>query len=161
AAVVELGMNHRGETRELAAIAQPTIALVNNAQREHQEFMANVAEVAHEHADAVSALPAGGIAVLNHDDACIEGWRDAARNAGAQVVTFGIDKGADVTAGVRLHGDGSALALNTPDGHAHVKLGVPGLHMARNALAAGAAAMAAGASLLAVKRGLGAFRAVA
>ena len=32
-------MNHRGETPELAAIARPTVALVNNAQREHQEFM--------------------------------------------------------------------------------------------------------------------------
>ena len=56
AAVIELGMNHRGETRELAAIAQPTIAVVNNAQREHQEFMNSVEEVAAEHADAVLAL---------------------------------------------------------------------------------------------------------
>ena len=44
-------MNHRGETRELAAIAQPTIAVVTNAQREHQEFMRSVDEVAAEHAD--------------------------------------------------------------------------------------------------------------
>ena len=59
AAVIELGMNHRGETRELAAIARPTIVVVNNAQREHQEFMASVAEVAAEHADAIAALPRG------------------------------------------------------------------------------------------------------
>ena len=41
-AVVELGMNHPGETQLLAQIAEPTIAVVNNAQREHQEFMATV-----------------------------------------------------------------------------------------------------------------------
>ena len=45
-AVFEIGMNHRGETRELAAIAQPTIAVVTNAQREHQEFMRSVDDVA-------------------------------------------------------------------------------------------------------------------
>ena len=65
---IELGMNHRGETAELAAIAQPTIAVVNNAQREHQEFMRSVADVAAEHAAIVRALPRGGIAVLNADD---------------------------------------------------------------------------------------------
>ena len=44
--VVELGMNHPGEIDYLAGIAQPTVALVNNAQREHQEFMKSVAGVA-------------------------------------------------------------------------------------------------------------------
>ena len=48
AAVVELGMNHPGEIALLAAIAAPTVALVNNAQREHQEFMASVEAVARE-----------------------------------------------------------------------------------------------------------------
>jgi UDP-N-acetylmuramoyl-tripeptide--D-alanyl-D-alanine ligase len=46
AAVVEMGMNHPGEIARLAQIALPTVGLVNNAQREHQEFMASVAAVA-------------------------------------------------------------------------------------------------------------------
>ncbi|MEN9889358.1 MAG: UDP-N-acetylmuramoyl-tripeptide--D-alanyl-D-alanine ligase, partial [Pseudomonadota bacterium] len=47
-AVVELGMNHPGEIAQLARLAQPTVALVNNAQREHQEFMHTVQAVAEE-----------------------------------------------------------------------------------------------------------------
>src|SRR5688500_14526862 len=42
---IELGMNHRGEIAHLAAIARPTVALVNNAQREHLEFMRSVEEI--------------------------------------------------------------------------------------------------------------------
>jgi UDP-N-acetylmuramoyl-tripeptide--D-alanyl-D-alanine ligase len=62
AGVVELGMNHSGEIALLAAIAQPTIALVNNAQREHQEFMATVEAVARENGTVIEALGPGGTA---------------------------------------------------------------------------------------------------
>src|SRR5690606_33056313 len=53
--VVELGMNHPGEIAELAAIAQPTVALVNNAQREHLEFMSSVEAVAQENGSGLSS----------------------------------------------------------------------------------------------------------
>ena len=43
---IEMGMNHEGEIDYLAGIAQPTVALVNNAQREHLEFMRSVEAVA-------------------------------------------------------------------------------------------------------------------
>ncbi len=56
AAVVELGMNHPGEIARLAAIAQPTVAMVNNAQREHQEFMHTVEAVALENGSVFAAL---------------------------------------------------------------------------------------------------------
>jgi len=161
AAVVELGMNHRGETRELAAIARPTIAVVNNAQREHQEFMTSVEDVADEHADAVLALNTGGTAVLNADDAHVATWRRAAARVGAQVSTFALAASAEVKAKAALHFDRSVLAITTPRGDCGVTLGVPGAHMARNALAATAAALAAGVGIDAVKQGLEAFRAVA
>jgi UDP-N-acetylmuramoyl-tripeptide--D-alanyl-D-alanine ligase len=160
AAVVELGMNHRGETRELAAIAQPTIAIVNNAQREHQEFMTSVAEVAAEHADAIGALPRDGIAIINADDAHADLWRASAHAAGTRVVTFALDRHADVHARCTLHPDRSELDLVTPAGPLRATIAVPGRHMARNAVAATAAALSMDASPAAIAMGLAGFRAV-
>ena len=161
AAVVELGMNHRGETAELAAIARPTIAVVNNAQREHQEFMRSVAEVAAEHADAILALPPGGVAVINADDPYAGAWREAGARAHARVVGFGTGAGADVRGDVALGATGSTLEVATAAGTTTIALAVPGRPMAQNALAAVAAALAAGADLASIRRGLEAFRPVA
>ena len=68
AGVVALGMNHPGEIAELAAITAPTVALVNNAQREHQEFMASVEAVAVENGSVISALGQTGVAVYPADE---------------------------------------------------------------------------------------------
>lgn len=156
-AVFELGMNHRGETRELAAIAAPTIAVVTNAQREHQEFMRSVAEVADEHADAIAALPRGGHAIVNADDAHAGVWRAAAARAGARVIAFGFGVDADVRGDVTLLRDGSRLALTLGGTTREVTLQVPGRHMAMNALAAAAAAQAAGVDARDILTGLGRF----
>ena len=160
-AAIELGMNHRGETAELAAIARPTVAVVNNAQREHQEFMRTVGEVAAEHADLIRALPPGGIAVVNADDAFVDTWRDAARlSPGVGIVEFALDHPAAVRGRFASDTAGGTLMLATPAGDATVTLGVPGRHSAANALAAATAALSIGVSLAAVVRGLQAFRAV-
>src|SRR5256885_11092854 len=66
-AVLEMGMNHPGEIAELAAIGQPTVALVNNAQREHQEFMHTVEAVARENGSVLLSLPADGVAVRSEE----------------------------------------------------------------------------------------------
>jgi UDP-N-acetylmuramoyl-tripeptide--D-alanyl-D-alanine ligase len=159
AAVVELGMNHPGETAELAAIAQPTVALVNNAQREHQEFMRSTADVAAEHAALLRALPPDGVAVLNADDPHLDLWRAAAGQA--RIVGFGLDHAADVRGRHVPEAGGGVLDLAAAAGRATVRLAVPGRHNASNALAATAAALAVGVPLAAVVRGLEAFRPVA
>jgi murE/murF fusion protein len=76
--VIELGMNHPGEIAYLADIARPTVALVNNAQREHQEFMATVEAVARENGSVFAALPRNGTAVFPAGDEftrCGRNWR--------------------------------------------------------------------------------------
>ena len=70
-AVLEMGMNHPGEIAELAAIAQPMVALVNNAQREHQEFMGTVEAVARENGSVLefclgTAWPSSLLAMNTH-----------------------------------------------------------------------------------------------
>ncbi len=158
AAVVELGMNHPGEIAELAAIAAPTVALVNNAQREHQEFMASVEAVARENGSVIGALPADGTAVFPADDAHAAIWRELA--GARRVMSFGTEGPADVSAEARWSVDHWDLALATPAGGSAVALRVAGLHNVRNALAATACALAAGCPLEAVVRGLQAFEPV-
>ena len=113
---IELGMNHKGEIAYLAGIAQPTIALVNNAQREHLEFMGSVQEVAAENASVYDALPADGVAVVNADDGHAALFRDAAR--GRRVVDFGLEAPAMVGGGYALKPLASELRLRTPAGEA-------------------------------------------
>jgi UDP-N-acetylmuramoyl-tripeptide--D-alanyl-D-alanine ligase len=156
--VVEIGMNHPGETAELAGIAAPTIAVINNAQREHQEFMRSVADVAAEHASLASALPADGIAVINADDGHAGVWRTAAGKR--RVRDFGLDPRAAVSAACSLQAASAHLAVRTPEAAAEFDLPLAGEHNVRNALAAIAAATAAGATLEACVRALSGFAAV-
>jgi UDP-N-acetylmuramoyl-tripeptide--D-alanyl-D-alanine ligase len=153
---VELGMNHKGEIAYLAGIAQPTIALVNNAQREHLEFMGTVEEVAAENASVYGALSAEGVAVVNADDAHALLFRRAAQTR--RVVDFGLEAPAMIRGGYALKPLASELLLHTPVGEAHAALAIPGLHNVRNALAASACAHAAGVPVATIASGLAAFR---
>jgi len=152
AAVIEMGMNHPGETAELAEICRPTVALINNAQREHQEFMKTVAAVAEEHAAVIAALPADGIAVINADDEFAAYWRGVAGHR--RVIDFGLQRPAAVQGRYAATADGIDLDIRLPGGSARVRLAAAGAHNARNALAAAAAATAAGVDADAVRRGL-------
>ena len=162
AGVVELGMNHPGEIARLARIAQPTIALVNNAQREHQEFMASVEAVARENGAAIEALGAAGTVVYPADDEHAPLWHELAGSR--PQLTFALHGQADITADALWVDDETgphwALVLHTPAGSSSLALRLAGRHNLKNALAASACALAAGASLAAVKRGLEAFEPV-
>ena len=162
-AVVELGMNHPGEIATLATIAQPTVALVNNAQREHLEFMGTVEAVAKENGSVIDALPAQGVAVFPSDDAFSALW---AAKAGARATrTFSAATGAahlaDVTClDAQWSGDAWQVSVNTPAGPLHYALHIAGWHNVKNSLAAVACALAAGVPLASIALGLAAFEPV-
>ena len=162
-AVVELGMNHPGEIAQLSAVAQPTVALVNNAQREHLEFMHTVDAVAAENGAVITALPASGVAVFPADDAYAPLWRKLAGTR--RVLTFSA-QAKPAGEGVYLQsarwGSGcwQLEAVAQLAGHTETlafDLHIAGRHNVLNALAAAACALAAGVSAENVVRGLSSF----
>jgi UDP-N-acetylmuramoyl-tripeptide--D-alanyl-D-alanine ligase len=159
-AVLELGMNHPGEIGRLAGLARPTVALVNNAQREHQEFMATVQAVARENGTVMEALGPAGVAVFPAGEEFTSLWRQLAGQR--TCMTFGdAGSGADlVLAGTEwAQGHWTVRAL-TPAGPVDYRLHIAGRHNVRNSLAAAACALAAGVPLQAIARGLEAFEPV-
>jgi UDP-N-acetylmuramoyl-tripeptide--D-alanyl-D-alanine ligase len=110
AAVIEMGMNHPGEIGRLAAIAEPTVAMVNNAQREHQEFMHTVEAVARENGSVLQALPSDGVAVFPGDDEYTGLGRGLAP---CEVLTFGLTEACDVSATYTSNGFGNHLSITT------------------------------------------------
>ena len=162
AVVVELGMNHPGEIAELAAITAPTVALVNNAQREHQEFMASIEAVARENGSVIEALGNAGVAVFPADDDYTALWHGLAGSR--PTLTFALEephraspRRADVTCEAEWDHDHWAVMLHTPAGAATLQLRAAGWHNVKNALAATACALAAGCPLDAIRRGLEGF----
>ena len=157
AAVIEMGMNHPGEIATLAAMAQPTVALVNNAQREHLEFMHTVEAVARENGSVFASLLANGVAVFPAGDAYTELWQSLAHaQPGRSTLTFG--EGGDVACAQATWGQGAwAVTLTTPQGDVATHLHIAGRHNVTNALAATACTLAAGAPLAAIAQGLNDF----
>lgn len=152
-AVVEIGMNHPGEMAGLARIAAPTVALVNNAQREHQEFMVSVEAVARENGAVLQALPADGVAVFPADDPYTPLWQSLAGLR--RCLRFGESVAAEVSLQhCEWVQDHWRLALHTPEGVVQARLHLAGRHNLRNALAASACALAAGVPVAAIAQGL-------
>ncbi|MET0541714.1 MAG: UDP-N-acetylmuramoyl-tripeptide--D-alanyl-D-alanine ligase [Variovorax sp.] len=161
-AVVELGMNHPGEIARLAAMARPTIALVNNAQREHQEFMATVEAVARENGAVFAVLPAHGTAVFPHGDEFTPLWKALAQQGSQRrCLTFGAHADADISLiSAEWLQDAWRFAARTPLGDLQCMLHIAGRHNVVNALAAIACALAGGVSLEDIARGLETFEPV-
>jgi UDP-N-acetylmuramoyl-tripeptide--D-alanyl-D-alanine ligase len=159
AAVIELAMNHPGEIAVLGKIAQPTLAMVNNAQREHQEFMSSVEAVARENGSVIDTLAQDGVAVFPADDPFTPLWRAYAGRRKA--LTFGLSADADVRADYTLREFGSDLQVCANGQQFPIRLAVAGLHNVRNALAAAACTLGIGIPEQTVARGLEAFAPVA
>ena len=157
AAVIELGMNHVGEIAWLASLARPTVALVNNAQREHQEFLAGPEATAVENGAVFGALEPNGVAVFPGDDPHAPIWRELAQ--GRRTIEFGLspEQPVHATSSARP-ASFTAIIEGRP---LQIELNIAGRHNVRNALAAAACAHAIGVPFDAIARGLRAFEPVA
>lgn len=148
-AVIEMGMNHFGEISYLTHLAQPKVAIINNAAEAHLEALKSVAGVAKAKGEIFEGLISDGTAILNKDDAHFDFWLNLVK--GKKVLTFGLQNSADVSAEII---EGECLKVKTPKGTVEIKLPLLGKHNAMNALAATAATLALDIPLEVIKQGL-------
>lgn len=150
-AVIEMGANHPGEIRYLAGLAQPDVGLITNAGPAHLEGFGDIRGVATAKGELFGQLGESQTAVINADDTYAPLWREIA--ARCRRLEFSLEHDS-----VAVKGDwdpsGNRLVIETAQGSCDVRLHVPGVHNARNALGAAAAAAAVGAGPAEIKAGL-------
>ncbi|HUF99138.1 MAG TPA: UDP-N-acetylmuramoyl-tripeptide--D-alanyl-D-alanine ligase [Ilumatobacter sp.] len=138
--VVEMGMRGFGEITRLCDVARPSIGVVTAVAGAHTERVGGIEGVAVAKRELVEALPAGGVAVLNGDDARVAAM---AAYTDATVVMYGrlshrtVDEVIVVVADLELDAFARPrFTVQTPWGSERVELSVSGEHMAFNAAAA-------------------------
>jgi UDP-N-acetylmuramoyl-tripeptide--D-alanyl-D-alanine ligase len=161
-AVVEMGADRAGEVATLVGIGRPTIGIITNAGAEHLEGFGSLEGVARAEGEMVAGLTSDATAIINHDDPFAALWNSLTP---ARVLSFGVEPGADFTAGaprttIDATGFLTRFTLHAPQGSVPVELHLAGRHNLINALGAAAAASAAGLGLAEIARGLAAARAV-
>jgi UDP-N-acetylmuramoyl-tripeptide--D-alanyl-D-alanine ligase len=156
--VIEMGANHPGEIAYLTRITRPQVAILNNAAAAHLEGFGSLQGVARAKAEIFEGLGQHGVAVINTDDPFAPLWREL--TASRQVLGFGLEAGADVSARWQGDLDGSRLEVTTPLAEFRLELALPGRHNVLNALAAIAAATALNIESAQIVAGLQSLRAV-
>jgi len=160
-AVIELGASGLGEIAYTVRMVLPHVAVLTNAAETHIEGFGDLAGVVRTKGEIIDGLQDNGVAVLNAEDPHFAVW--AARAATKRMVSFAVDAAADYRVDeLQLDALGaSRFILRSPVGDANITLALVGKHNVRNAVAAAAASIEAGASLEAVVQGLAQVRSVA
>lgn len=153
--VAEMGMNHLGEIDYLTHIAQPNVAVINNANTAHIGELGSRENIAKAKGEIFAGLADDGVAVINADSDFADYWKSL--NPNRKIVTFGLQTPADVTANFEEHAGVSLIHLDTPNGQVSFELKVEGVHNISNAMAASACAYALGVSNTNIAAGLGKF----
>jgi UDP-N-acetylmuramoyl-tripeptide--D-alanyl-D-alanine ligase len=127
-AVIEMGMNHAGEIRDLASMAKPDVGVVTNVGYAHIEAFESIENIAAAKRELIESLPAGGTAVLNADDPRVVAMADGKNTA----LLYGLSADATVRA---EDVEESARGLKFRVGATHFTSVLRGRHSLSNILA--------------------------
>lgn len=153
--VLEMGSRGAGHIRTLVRCALPDIGVVTNIGQAHIQSFKTLDGVARAKGELLQGLPASGTAVLNADDRYCAFLRELCP---CRVLTFGLSPDAEIRAeNISVSKDGSAVSFDMMikgGGRRRLLIPLPGRHNVFNALAAGAAAHAAGATFSEIEGGI-------
>ncbi len=127
--VLEMGMNHFGEIRELTNIARPTLAVITNIGTAHIGYLGSRENILKAKLEILEGL--SGPVIINNDNDLLHAWHE--QNTTYQVITYGIDTPSDYQAqNLTIASSTSHFTL----GEDKVTINVSGRHFIYNSLVA-------------------------
>lgn len=148
--IFEMGMNHAGELATLTRLVRPHVAIVTAIAPAHSAHFANEEAIADAKGEIFEGLDRGGTAIIPYDSPHRDRLIDAARPYAGRIVTFGLDRKADIHAqDVIALERGTLVSLILPDAELTFTIAPPGDHWVSNAMAVVAAVWAVGGDLAA------------
>lgn len=161
-AVIEMGMNNRGEIAPLSRLARPAVGVVTNLGTAHVGRLGSEEAIAEEKGDIIAGIAPGGALVLPADSRFAAPLAARARAAGLSVLTHGEAPGADSRLlGYEGGAEGGRAEILIGGERIGVALSTPGRHVALNACAVLAAVTALGLNARSAAAALPAFGAPA
>ena len=146
-AVIEMGMNNRGEIAPLSRLAQPQIGIITSIGTAHIGLLGSQAAIAAEKGDIIAGIAPGGTAILPADSSFAAELVARARDAGLTVLTHGEAAGVDARLlSYQASPEGGMAEIALAGQHIALRLTTPGRHVALNACAVLAAVQALGLS---------------
>lgn len=107
AAVIEMGMNHKGEISRLTAAVQPTMAVITGVGVSHIENLGSREGILAAKLEIVEGLPDGAILILNADNDMLSTVTEETLGNRVVIKRFGIETKADITAEDIVYNDNS------------------------------------------------------
>ena len=147
-AVLEMGMNAKGEIAALTRLVRPNVALITTIASAHIEHLGSMEAIADAKAEIFEGLEPEGVAIVPEDTPYRDRLVKAARRHADRVVTFGSGE-ADVAAvhAVRSESGGSLVTARLLESDLTYTIAQRGEHWVANSLGVLAAVEAVGADL--------------
>lgn len=150
--VLEMGADQKGDIKYLSEMVRPLIAVVTNVGESHMEFLGSKKGIMMEKRSLVESLPKNGRAALNFDDELVMDMKSKTK---AAVTTFGLKKGADVSAqNIIFKPSGTSFKLSYNGSIIPVKISLLGMGAVRAALAAVAVGLSVDMDIIHIVEGL-------
>ncbi len=156
-AVVEMGMNVKGEIERMTEIANPDVGLITNISEAHLENLGTFGELVKAKGELWDTMRRDGMIVVNQDD---ENVVKLAQGYPGKKVTFGLEAPSDIMArAIHMEG-GKGVRFTLTMGEEEVEVASPmmGIPSVYNALAGAAVASIFGVTLRQIKERLEGFK---
>jgi len=147
-AVLEMGMNAKGEIAALPRLVRPHVAIVTTIASAHIEYLGSMEAIADAKAEIFEGLEPEGVAIIPEDSPHRDRLVKAARKTAGRTITFGHGE-ADITAlhAVRSDNGGSLVTARLMESELTYTIAQRGDHWVMNSMAVLAAIEAVGADL--------------